>query len=145
MVIDGLIKVFGIYPHHIKKTDKYYEVFIFNSHDSMYNYYNSTGGYEKCDFNAICRDLEIYKGNIPLNKIGEVLIPIEKCNINIITHECGHAIFQYIRKISKIDTLNCVNNNYYWKDEEMYCELLGEIISQFIHMMYILDSKEILL
>jgi len=137
MKIDGLINAFKIYPHWKLKTDEYYEVFIFDSHKSMYEYYNNTGGYQECDFDGICRDLEIYKGEIQFNKIGEILIPIKKCNINVITHECGHAVFQYMRKINKEDMWKYIDENNCWKGEEMYCQLLGEMMSQFMSKKYI--------
>jgi len=145
MNVNGLLKIFKIYPQQMQRNDKYYEVFIFNSHESMYVYYNNTGGYRKCNFDAICRDLEIYKGDITLNKIGEILIPIEKCNINVITHECAHAIFQYMRKFGKIDILGYIDENNCWKGEEMYCDLLGKTVSQFIHTLFILNARDVLI
>ncbi len=92
---------FNIYPYWKMKVQKYYEVIVFYKYDEMYKYYLDTGGYEDQDFIAICRDLEIYKGDIPSNKIGEILIIKDDCKTGIITHECGHAVFQYLRKINQ--------------------------------------------
>jgi len=129
-----MIHTFKIYPHWKMETEKYYEVFIFQNHEQMYKYYKETGGYQPLEFNAVCRDLKVYKGDIPENKIGEILVPKCKCNIELITHECGHVVFQYIRRIHKDKMWIYINQeDNSWKMEEMYCEILGELVKQFMN------------
>lgn len=128
-----MIKTFKIYPHWKAKTNDYYQIYIFLNYKEMYNYYIETGGYHELNFKAVCRDLKTYKGIIPTSKIGEILFVKEECKISIITHECGHAVFQYLRKIykEKIWTYLDSKNNI-WKCEEMYCQILEGLIDQFI-------------
>jgi len=131
-----LIK-FKIYPHWKMKVKEYYEVFIFSTYKDMYKYYLDTGGYEDLDFIAICRDLEIYKGDILSNKIGEILITKGDCKTGIITHECGHAVFQYLRKINQNEMWTFLSEDKkFWKMEEMYCQILGELTKQFVNKLY---------
>jgi len=126
------IRKFKIFPHWKQETKEYYEVFIFDSLNSMYEYYQYTGGYAELDFLAICRDLDIYKGDIPLNKIGEILIPVSELKPQIISHECGHVVFQYIRKIHQEKMWTYLNEDKtIWKMEEMYCQILEELVKQF--------------
>lgn len=128
---------FKIYPYWKMKTKEYYEVIIFPTYKSMYKYYKDTGGYQDLDFSAICRDLEIYKGDIPSNKIGEILIPKSKCKTSIITHECGHATFQYLRKINQEKMWTYLSEDKrIWNMEEMYCQILGELSRQFVLQLY---------
>lgn len=118
--------------------DKFYEAIIFPTLEAMYKYYKDTGGYQELDFIAVCRDLEIYKGDIQKNKIGEILFSKDSYDYETIIHECGHATFQFIRKEMKNNmwTFDNKNNtslyNMYWDGEEFYCKILGNISKQLI-------------
>ena len=128
---------FKIYPHWKMKTKKYYEVIVFPAKEEMYEYYKNTGGYEELDFDAICRDLEIYKGDIPSNKIGEILLTRNSCRTGIIAHECGHAVFQYLRRIHQEETFaDLSEDKKIWKAEEMYCQILGDLTMQVVNNLY---------
>lgn len=130
-----MINKFKIHPDKTRYK-YYYEVIIFENYNEMYKYYKETGGYQELDFVAVCRDLEIYKGKIPQNKIGEILIPRYKCKQGIITHECGHATFQFLRKVMKEDTWQIDKESLHWGCEESYCKILGDLTKQFTNELY---------
>lgn len=127
------ITKFRIYiPKTIHRN--YYEIFVFKTYKDMYEYYKNTGGYQDTDFAAICRDMDIYKGNIPKSKIGEILITKKGCKMGIITHECGHMAFQVIRRHMKESMWT--TKDHKWEGEEFYCYFLGEFSRKFVNSLY---------
>lgn len=144
--IKGLMKSFKIYPHYKEKTNKYYEIFVFDDYDSMYTYYKNTCSNIDVKFGAVCRSFEIYDCGINKNnKIGEILIPLKNCRTGVIAHECGHAAFQCMRKISDYEILDHIDKHLCWSGEELYCTILGELSKQFVNNLYkynLIDNEE---
>lgn len=120
----------------VSKRGFYVDALIFDTKEEMHNYIANHGSdHRGCLAISLGYTTINSKGNLT-KRLGTLCFYKGYCGAGAVAHECGHAVFNYARTKRKTDYISEVSDDSTTHDEELYCDSLGWLVSQFWEKYY---------
>lgn len=129
----------------IEPTGHFFKIHLFDTANEMREYYDEfcrKTGQEAgpMDFSAITMPCEMYKGDMLLDQIGDILFSKQNLGVGVIVHELGHAAFHYDRVVNQ--NKKAKYGEWCGEEEERYLYTLTQMVADLVRHFHEINAFE---